>query len=95
MIIIEIEIKPRSRAKELFDMIKDKSEDLMFSIITKLPERMIPSQIMQWLTTYLDRRTQELQQEIIRQQWQKVYLEKAVSEIYDRQPDINKAPQED
>ena len=76
-------------------MIKDKSEDLMFSIITKLPERMIPSQIMQWLTTYLDRRTQELQQEIIRQQWQKVYLEKAVSEIHDRQPDINKAPHED
>ena len=95
MITIEIEIKPRSRAKELFDMIKDKSEDLMFSIITKLPERMIPSPLMQWLTAYLDRRTQELQQEIIRQQWQKVYLEKAVSEIHDRQPDINKAPQED
>ena len=95
MIIIEIEIKPRSRAKEFFDMIKDKSEDLMFSIITKVPERMIPSPVMQWLTAYLDRRTQELQQDIVRQQWQKVYLEKAVSEIHDRQPDINKAPQED
>lgn len=76
-------------------MIKDKSEDLMFSIITKVPERMIPSPVMQWLTAYLDRRTQELQQDIVRQQWQKVYLEKAVSEIHDRQPDINKAPQED
>ena len=95
MIDIEIEIKPRSRAKEFIDMIKDKSEDLMFSIITKVPERMIPSPVMQWLTAYLDRRTQELQQEIIRQQWQKVYLEKAVSEIHDRQQDKNKAPQED
>ena len=92
---MNIEIKPRSRAKEFFDMIKDKSEDLMFSIITKVPERMIPSPVMQWLTAYLDRRTQELQQEIVRKQWQKVYLEKAVSEIHDRQPDINKAPQED
>ena len=92
---MNIEIKPRSRAKEFFDMIKDKSEDLMFSIITKVPERMIPSPLMQWLTAYLDRRTQELQQEIIRQQWQKVYLEKAVAEIHDRQPDTNKAPQED
>ena len=91
---MNIEIKPRNRAKEFIDMIKDKSEDLMFSIITKVPERMIPSQIMQWLTTYLDKRTQELQQEIIRQQWQKVYLEKAVSEIHDRQQDTNKAPQE-
>lgn len=95
MVDIEIEIKPRSRAKEFIDMIKDKSEDLMFSIITKVPERMIPSPVMQWLTAYLDRRTQELQQEIIRQQWQKVYLEKAVSEIHDRQQDKNKAPQED
>ena len=92
---MNIEIKPRNRAKEFFDMIKDKSEDLMFSIITKVPERFIPSPLMQWLTTYLDKRTQELQQEIIRQQWQKVYLEKALSEIHDRQPDINKAPQED
>ena len=95
MIIIEIEIKPRNRAKEFFDMIKDKSEDLMFSIITKLPERFIPSPLMQWLTAYLDRSTQELQQEIIRQQWQKVYLEKAVAEIHNRQQDTNKAPQED
>ena len=95
MIIIEIEIKPRNRAKEFFDMIKDKSEDLMLSIITKLPERFIPSPLMQWLTAYLDRRTQELQQEIIRQQWQKAYLEKAVAEIHNRQQDTNKAPQED
>ncbi|MCI5901404.1 MAG: hypothetical protein SOY73_00025 [Blautia sp.] len=76
-------------------MIKDKSEDLMFSIITKLPERFIPSSLMQWITNYIDKRTQELQQEIIRQQWQKVYLEKVVSEIHDRQHDTNKAPQED
>ena len=95
MITIEIEIKPRNRAKEFIDMIKDKSEDLMFSIVTKVPERMIPSPVMQWLTAYLDRRTQELQQEIIRQQWQKVYLEKAVAEIHNRQQDTNKAPQED
>lgn len=92
---MNIEIKPRNRAKEFIDMIKDKSEDLMFSIVTKIPERMIPSPVMQWLTAYLDRRTQELQQEIIRQQWQKAYLEKAVAEIHNRQQDTNKAPQED
>lgn len=95
MITIEIEIKPRNRAKEFFDMIKDKSEDIIFSIITRIPEHLIPSPVMQWLTAYLDRRTQELQQEIIRQQWQKAYLEKAVAEIHNRQQDTNKAPQED
>lgn len=91
---MNIEIKPRSRAKEFIDNLQSKSEDIMFDVITKVPERFIPSPLMQWLTTYLDRRTQELQQEIIRQQWQKVYLEKAVSEIHNRQ-DTNKAPQED
>lgn len=95
MISLVIEIKYRNRVKELFDMIKDKSKDIMFSFVSKIPERMIPSPIIQWLTTYLDRRTQELQQEIILQQWQKVYLEKAVSEIQNRQQDKNKAPQED
>ena len=92
---MNIEIKPRSRAKEFIDNLQSKSEDIMFDVITKVPERLIPSPLMQWITNYIDRRTQELQQEIIRQQWQKVYLEKAVSEIHDRQQDINKAPQED
>ena len=95
MIDIEIEIKPRSRAKEFIDNLQSKSEDIMFDVITKVPERFISSSLMQWITNYIDKRTQELQQEIIRQQWQNVYLEKAVSEIHDRQLDINKAPQED
>lgn len=92
---MNIEIKPRSRAKEFIENLQSKSEDIMFDVITKVPERLIPPSLMQWITNYIDKRTQELQQEIIRQQWQKVYLEKALSEIHDRQPDINKAPQED
>lgn len=92
---MNIEIKPRSRAKEFIENLQSKSEDIMFDIITKVPARLIPSPLMQWITNYIDKRTQELQQEIIRQQWQKVYLEKAVSEIHDRQQDTNKAPQED
>lgn len=40
---------------------------------------------MEWLDRYTTKRTQELQQEIIRQRWQQVYLEKAVEEIHSRQ----------
>ena len=36
---------------------------------------------MNWLDSYTTKRTQELQQEIIRQQWKQVSLEKAVTEI--------------
>ena len=40
---------------------------------------------MDWLDRYTTKRTQELQQEIIRQQWEKVYLEKAAAEIRSKQ----------
>lgn len=40
---------------------------------------------MEWLDRYTTKRTQELQQEIIHQQWEKVYLEKSVAEIHSRQ----------
>lgn len=46
---------------------------------------------MEWLETYINKRTQELQQEIIRKQWQQTYLEKAVEEIHEIQ-NIKKAP---
>lgn len=40
---------------------------------------------MNWLDRYTTKRTQELQQEIVRQHWQQVYLEKAVEDIHTRQ----------
>jgi len=46
---------------------------------------------MNWLDNYLNKRTQQLQQELIRQQWQKVYLEKAVEQLNIKQ-DKKKAP---
>ena len=95
MITIDIEIKPRNRAKEFICHFQDKAEDILFSIITRIPEYLIPSSVMHWLTDYIDKRTQELQQEIVRQQWQKVYLDKALSEIHNMQQDTEKAPQED
>lgn len=95
MITINIEIKPRNRAKELLDRFQNKTEDILFSIITRIPEHLIPSSVMHWLTVYIDKRTQELQQDIVRQQWQKAYLDKALSEIHNMQQDTEKAPQED
>lgn len=47
---------------------------------------------MEHLEYYLDKRTQELQQQIIKQRWQQTALEQAVSDIH---KDKKKAPQED
>lgn len=91
MIIIDIEIKPRSKAKEFSNRMHDTLEDVLFSIVQKLPESLIPASLMEWLDNYINKCTQELQQEIIRQKWDCCHLEKAIEEIHARQ-DKKKAP---
>ena len=46
---------------------------------------------MNWIDNYINKRTKELQQELIHQQWQQIYLEKAVEEIHAKQNN-KKAP---
>ncbi len=94
MITIDIEIKHRNKAKKFFQNINDKLEDALFSIILKIPERFIPSFLMERIEKYIDKRTQELKQQITRQRWQQAHLEKAIDEIHSKQ-NIEKAPQED
>lgn len=72
---IEIEIKERSKFKEFFRKVHNKAEDIFFSIIQRLPERFIPSFIMEWLARYTDRRINELKHQQIKATWQKMYLQ--------------------
>ena len=95
MIIIDIELKDRNRLKEFFKNLHNKAEDILFTIITKVPERFIPSPIMQWLSRYLDKRLNELKQESIKQTWKNMTLQTAVDEIHTRQQDTKEAPPED
>ena len=81
---MNIEIKPTSKIKNLFQSIYSTLEDILFSIVAHIPESFMPSPLMDWLYRYTTKRTQELQQEIIRQQWKHVYLEKAAEEIHSR-----------
>ena len=75
--------------KELLSMnLKSKLEDITFSVIQHLP--VVPSFLMNWTDNYLSRRIAELEHETIRQQWDKASLEKALSEIHERQQDIEK-----
>jgi len=91
VIIINIEIRPRNKIKEFSDRLHDALEDLLFSIVQRLPELLIPTPLMKWLESYVNKRTQELQQDIIRKQWQQIHLEKTVEEIHSKQ-DKKKAP---
>lgn len=91
MIIINIELKPRNKFETFLHETYDKLEDIVFDIILKVPERFIPSFFMKHIEHYIDKRTQALQQQIIKQRWQQVALEQAVSDIRNKK----KAPQED
>ena len=92
MIRIDIELKDRNRLKEFFQNLHSKTEDLLYAIISRIPEHFIPSPIMQWLSRYLDRRLSELKQESVKMIWKNMYLESALDEIHTRQQDAKEAP---
>ena len=91
---MDIEIKPRNPLKKLLSNLHDKLEDILFFLIRKTPQAIIPPSIMLWFENYLNKRSKELQKEIIRQQWRQLYLEKAVEEIHATQK-VKKAQSED
>ena len=92
LVYMNYEITPRSRAKDFSRQIHDKLENFLFWIIQKLPERFIPTALMSWSVRYLNKRIQQLKQETIRQNWNKIYLNQALEEIYLRQQAKEKAP---
>lgn len=92
---INIEIKKPNQIKELLHNFHDRLEDTLFSIIQKLPERLIPHWLMDWMEQYLNKRITQLQQETIKQNWKNTYLQKAVNEIHNKQQDTKEAPSDD
>lgn len=81
VIQIDIELKDRNRIKEFFQNFHSHLEDIFFTIISKLPEKLIPSPFMKWLDRYLDKRINELKQESIKSNWKNMYLQDAVGNI--------------
>lgn len=79
---MDIEIRPKNILKEFLSNLHDKLEDILFFLIRKTPDKLIPQSIMSWFENYLDKRSKELQHEIIHQQWRQLYLEKTMEEIH-------------
>ena len=82
---INIEIEKHNCFKDLTHKIFDWLEDLMFSVFQKLPETMIPQFLMNWMDGYTKKRLSELQQQLIRDRWYTVELEKFVDHISNEQ----------
>ena len=92
--MINIELEDRNRMKEFFHKLHSNFEDIVFSLIQKLPERFIPKWLMEWLTHYTDKRIQELKQQIIKDRWRQDALERTLSDIHSQQRK-EKAPSDD
>lgn len=84
MIQINIEIQKQNRFKDFFHKVYDQLEGMMFSTIQKIPDRFIPQWLMTWLEHYTDKRIARLKQQIIRDRWRSVDLEKAVDQLHSK-----------
>ena len=82
---INIEIQKPNRFKDLLHKIFNRLEDLMFSIIQKIPKKMIPHSVMNLMEHYTNKLLSELKQQIIRNRWHTIELEKVVDNIHNRQ----------
>lgn len=76
-----ITVKERSKIKEFCKRIKSKMEDMLFLLLERLPERLLPSWLINWMSQYIDKRMAELEREQVKANWEKVYLEQAVKEL--------------
>ena len=85
MITINIKLKKHSPAKKIFHKLYSKSEDFLFTLILKVPEKFIPHFVMEWLDRYTAKRINELKQQNVKLAWKKVELQKTVDNITDRQ----------
>ena len=81
VIKIDIEIKKRSIVKEFFHKLHSTSEDLLFRLIMRLPEKFIPSVLMDLLDRYTTRRIRQLKQQNIKNTWRTIHLENVVNDI--------------
>ena len=91
VIFINIEIKKHNKFKDFFHRQYNHLEDILFSIIQKLPERFIPAFLMNWLDRHITKRINQLRHEQVKNTWKNMYLQNAATEIRKKE----KAPHED
>ena len=70
-------------------------EDMLFYIISKLPEKFIPHPLMVFLDKYTTKRIAELKHQLIKDNWRTVVLEKVVDDISKEQRSNEKSTSDD
>ena len=81
VIFIDIEIKKPNHFRNALHKLHSRLEDMIFSLIQRIPEKFLTDSLMDWIDRYTTKRINELKQENIKNTWKKMYLEKAVEDI--------------
>ena len=76
--MMNIVVKKANKIVLLYQRAKSKLEDVFFSIILLLPEKMIPLPLME---KYIKKRENQLQAQQVKQNWRIMELENAVKQI--------------
>lgn len=84
MIQINIEITKPNRFKDFFHKIFNHLEDMMFSIVQKIPDRFIPQWVMTLLEHYTDKRIAQLKHQLISNRWRNADLEDVLKQIHSK-----------
>lgn len=64
-----------------FLRLKNRLEDLLFNMILALPDSLIPNSLMDCLASYINKRTNEVQADIVKSKWQQNELESTLKNV--------------
>lgn len=66
---MNITITPHNPIKDFSYKIASKIEDCIFTLFERLPDRLIPAFVLNWMERYTDRRLSKLKAQIIKSKW--------------------------
>lgn len=78
-------IKKESKFQKTLKQVRSKSEDVFLSGIMFLAKISKSEKLSRWIERYTEKKMQQLQQEIIRQRWDLITLQKASEAIHNTQ----------
>ena len=60
---------------------RDKIDKILFFLLQQIPQKLIPSAVMDWMIQYVTKRNEELKQDIVKTQWNKAMLERDLERL--------------
>lgn len=78
---MNIELKNHNRILDLIRRTHSKIEDLFFSVVLMLPDKLLPSFILRWIDHYTTKRMNDLEQQLIKERWRSMELQKVQDEL--------------